>query len=316
LEEKMPNARWSKNERGFYEFKKKVAFTDLVQFQKGAGLLPDRTVEFFTDGKFGDDDNDGLSMDQPKATIGAAITAMNARVGWADDPWARGDILYIAPGAYAENLLSLPYGGKIIGLGDCWDNSAGYGGVTIMPATGAAVDVTSALDMQIHNVAFRQVATAGALFQADNFNHVWLNHCFFQGIPGASPSTTRGFEVVKDCTRSKLTDCYFMQCKTGIYINTDNAAEKQIISTLFEDITIHQADVAGFHFDENCAPTGVLVNRCNVGGNDCTLALGMDDDSSAVSVSNSNFWASAMDPADGNNYYNHCYVNGVLYDST
>lgn len=280
-----------------------------------AGTIPitkTSSVYYFVDSLTGSDDYSGLSHDRPKATIAAAITLSNARVDWTDTEYATGDVIVVSPGQYAENLTSLPYGGTIVGLGDSLFCKGGYGGVSIMPATGAAVDVTSALDCTIRNVAFKQIATAGAIFQADNFNQCWLDHCFFEGIVGASPSTTRGFEVVKDMTKSKLTNCTFTLCKTGIYINTDNVNEKSINSSLFENIRIQFADVAGFHFDTNCNATMTLVNNCNVGDNSETLALGMDDDSDQVTVANSNFWATNCDPADGGSYYCNCYLNGVL----
>lgn len=307
----MAYLRVRSRKRGYVEIGKKVRFNKRVEFMQGAGLLFARSVEYYVDGKDGSDTYNGLSADRAKATIAAAVTAMNARISWSDTPWARGDILHIAPGLYAENLTALPYGCVVIGHGDPQDMD-GQNGVVIKPATGAAIDVTSAINTQIFNVGFAQVATAGALFQADNFNHMLMVNCFFQGIPGPSPTTTRGFEVVKEMCRSRLIDCYFMQCKTGVYINTDNANEKQIISSIFEGLTIHGADVAGFHFDEHCTPAGVSVNNCKVGESGQTLGLGMDDDSDGVSVSNTSFWATTNDPATGGTYYNNCYLNGVL----
>ena len=289
-----------------------IDFRGTVLGAGSPGYPPKRASRYFVDGLNGLDARSGKSWAGAKKTIAAAITAMNATLDWTTTPWADSHILYIAPGSYAENLTALPYGCTIIGLGNPMSNSAGYGGVTIMPATGAAVDVTSALDGEIHNVCFRQVATAGAIFQADNFNGMWLNGCVFQGIPGASPTSTRGFEVVKDMTRSRLTKCYFMQCKSGVYINTDNANSKQIISSLFEDITIHCADTAGFYFDINSNPAGVLINRCNVGDPSTTLALGLDDNTDQVAVANSNFWATNNDPAATGANYNNCYLNSTL----
>ena len=305
------NFRPHRNDRGYYELDKKVSFLDRVEFLKGAGMLPDRSVEFYVDGLFGSDNYDGLSMDQPKATIAAAITAMNARIDWAVSPWAKGDVLYIAPGCYAENLTALPYGCTIIGLGDAFDLN-GEKGVVIKPATGAAVDCTSIINSKIENIAFMQKASATHIFQADNFNRNVMKHVVFAGIPGPSPTTTRGFEVVKDCTGNKMIDAFFIQVKNGIYIVTDNAAEKQISGTIFDDITMGAVSEKGFHFDVNCNPCAVFVKNSNIGDNQQTLALGMDDDSDKVAVSNTNFWATANDPATGGTYYNNCYLNGTL----
>jgi len=299
------------NERGYHEISKPIDFTDRVIFQRGMGYLPDRSVEFFADVKFGDDSNDGLSMDQPKKTLESAITAMNARIDWSESPWARADILNIAPGVYPENLTSLPYGCRIIGQGDCWDLN-GENGVVIKPATGAAVDCTSIINTLIHNIAFMQVATATHIFQADNFNRNVMSHVVFAGIPGPSPTTTRAFEVVKDCTGSKMIDAYFIQVKNGIYIVTDNANEKQISGTVFDDITMGAVSEKGFYFYEHCNPCAVFIKNSNIGDNQQTLALGLDDDSDQVAVSNTNFWATNNDPATGGTYYNNCYLNGTL----
>jgi len=299
------------NERGYHEINKKIDFTDRVSFSKGLGYLPDRSVEFFADVKFGDDNNNGLSMDQPKATLASAITAMNARISWSDSPWARADILNIAPGVYPENLTSLPYGCRIIGQGDCWDLD-GENGVVIKPAIGAAVDCTSIINTLIHNIAFMQVATATHIFQADNFNRNVMSHVVFAGIPGASPTTTRAFEVVKDCTGSKLIDAFFIQVKNGVYINTDNANSKQISGTVFEDIKMGAVSETGFHFDINSTPCAVFVNRCIIGDNSQVLALGIDDDTDAVTVSNCMITATNNDPATGGTYYNNCFLNGTL----
>jgi len=275
-------------------------------------IPPKRAINYYVNKLSGSDTRgSGKSWEGAYATIEKAITAANATLDWSTSPWADNHVIHIAPGKYAENLTAMPYGATILGYGDSWDLD-GENGVCIAPATGAAVDVTSIINSVIYNVAFMQVASAGALFQVDNFNRNTLQHCVFAGIPGASPTTTRGFEVVKDMTGSRLLDCFFMQCKTGIYINTDNANSKQISGTIFDRITIACADTAGFHFDANCTPAGVYVLNSNVGDNSTTLALGMDDDSDGVTVANTNFWATANDPATGGTYYNNCYLNGTL----
>jgi len=282
----------------------------------GAGgmkaIPPKRAYNYYVDKLNGSDTtHSGKSWDGAYATIAKAITVANATINWSSSPWADNHVIHIAPGVYAENITSFPLGATILGYGDSWDLD-GENGVVIKPATGTAVDCTSIINSVIWNLAFMQVATAGALFQVDNFNRNTLGHCVFAGIPGTSPTTTRGFEVVKDMTGSRLLDCFFMQCKTGVYINTDNANSKQISGTIFDRITIACAETAGFHFDINSNPAGVYVLNSNVGDNSAILALGMDDDTDQVTVANTNFWATANDPASGGTYYNNCYLNGAL----
>lgn len=306
---------WAKGPRkdGVIQLSQNYNFTGSVIGATGLQAVPPkRAINYYVNKLSGSDTaGSGKSWEGAYATIEKAVTVANATIDWSESPWADNHVIHIAPGKYAENLTALPYGATILGYGDSWDLN-GENGVVIAPATGAAVDCTSIINSLIFNVSFLQTATAGALFQADNFNRNTMQHCVFAGIPGASPTTTRGFEVVKDCTGSRLLDCFFMQCKTGVFINTDNANSKQISGTIFDNITIACADTAGFHFDINSTPAGVYVLNSNVGDNSTTLALGMDDDADAVTVANTNFWATANDPATGGSYYNNCYLNGAL----
>ena len=308
----MAYLRVRRQRRGYAEIGRKIRFLKRVEFVQGQGLALERSETFHVDGKDGSDTYNGLSMDRAKATIEAAITEMNNRISWSESPWARSDILYIAPGLYAENLTALPYGSSIIGLGDAFDIN-GERGVTIKPAAGSPVDVTSAINSLLSNICFMAPDTS-VIFQADNFNRNIMEHCVFAGLPGASPTTTKGFEVVKDMTGSKLLDCHFIQIRNAIYLVADNANQKQITGDLFEDIFITGGDQKGIFFHANCVPSNTIINRANIGGGGATLALAIDDDTGIVHIYNSNFQATACDPAsgDGDSKYNNCYLNGGL----
>lgn len=255
-------------------------------------------------------DADPGTYDEPFLTIARAITVMNARINWSATPWARQDRVYIFPGVYAENLTSLPYGCEMIGLGDAFDLN-GQRGVTIKPATGSAVDVTSCINMRIHNICFASADTE-AIFQADNLNRNIISHCLFSGNPGASPTTTIGIEVVKDMTGTRITDCVVLVCNIGMKFVADNANSKQITGDIIENCYITGSDTAGIYFDANCVPSMTQINNCIINGGGTTLALGLDDNSAAVHVSNTMFEATACDPASGSGHYNHCYLNGTL----
>lgn len=263
--------------------------------------------------KNGSNGNTGTSKRYPLQTIAEATTIMKARIDWAVTPWAKADRMIIEPGLYAENLTSLPYGCDMIGLGHAFDLN-GERGVTIKPATGLPVDCTSVINMWIHNICFASPTDAGtgALFQADNFNRTIMTNCFFGGVPGASPTTTRGFEVVKDMTGSIISGCWFLVCRTGIYLVADNANSKQITGDIIENCYITGGDTAGIYFDINCVPSMTQVNNCIINGGGSTLALGIDDNTAAVHVSNCMFEATACDPSTGSGHYNHCYLNGTL----
>jgi hypothetical protein len=245
-------------------------------------------------------------------TIAAAVTYVNARIDWGGSPWANQDRIVIFPGVYAENLTSLPYGGEMIGMGDCFDLN-GERGVTIKPASGSPVDVTSCINARIENIAFESPDTS-TCFEADNFNRVVVENCLFSGLPGSSPTTVYGFRVKKDMTGSKFKDCIFQVFNNGIYLVADNANSKQITGDIFDHCYIRGCDTTGIYFDANCVPAYTMINDCVIGDGTTTLALGLDDNAGGVMVTNTMFEATACDPAstDADSSYNHCYLNGAL----
>lgn len=265
---------------------------------------------YYVDGMYGSDGNKGIDASKPFATIAKAITTVNARIGWSNTRWATGDVIVIAPGVYAENLTTLPYGATMVGLGDAFDLN-GQRGVTIKPTTGSAVDVTSCINTRIHNICFGSADTE-AIFQADNLNRCVISHCLFSGNPGASPTTTIGLEVVKDMTGTRISDCTVLVCNIGFKFVADNANSKQITGDIIERCIITGCDTAGIYFDANCVPSMTQITDCIVNGGGATLALAIDDNSAAVHIQNCTFEATACDPASASGHYNNCYLNGVL----
>jgi len=267
-------------------------------------------IYYYVDKLKGVAGNPADSPDRALNTIAAAITLMNASINWSASPWAPRKVLLIAPGKYAENLTSLPYGCDMIGLGNFYDLN-GENGVTIKPASGSPVDCTSIINMLIRNIAFESPDTS-PIFQVDNFNRNIMQNCLLAGLPGASPTTTRGFEVVKDMTGNLIENMHVMVARNGIYIVTDNANSKQASGNIIRGCTVRGADQTGIHFDANCIPSYTIVDNCIFGDGSTTLALGVDDDSDLVAFSNCMIRATACDPVSGAGKYNHCYLNGAL----
>ena len=267
---------------------------------------------YYVDGLNGSTASTGLDYDAPLSTIAAAVTKMNANIDWSATPWAVGDILVISPGVYEENLTSLPYGCTIIGLGDAFDLN-GERGVTIKPESGKPVDVTSCINSRIHNICFESPDTSTA-FEVDDLNRTIISNCLFSGLPGTSPTTVYGLRVIKDMTGSRISNCVFQVFNNGIHITTDNANEKQASGDIIENCYIRGCDTTGIYFDANCVPSMTVINNCVIGDGSTTLALGLDDNSGKVMVTNTMFEATACDPAsaDGDSSYNHCYLNGAL----
>jgi hypothetical protein len=281
----------------------------------GGGLPPaidgaDHQIYYFVDKLRGYDGAPADSPERASDNIIDVITKVNASINWSGSPWAPRKVIVIAPGKYEENITSLPYGAVMVGLGNAWDLD-GENGVTIKPASGSPVNVTSMINMLLENICFESPDTS-PVFQVDNFNRNVMRNCVIAGLPGASPTTTRGFEVVKDMTGNLLLNLDIRVCRNGIYIVTDNANSKQASGNLIKGCMVRGADQTGIHFDANCVPSMTLVDDCIFGDGSTTLALGVDDDSDLVAFSNCMIRATANDPISGAGKYNNCYLNGAL----
>lgn len=271
-------------------------------------VFPRASKYFFVDKATGNDDWPGEDAEAPKLTIASAITAMNARINWSNSPWSKNDVLIIGPGKYDETLTALPYGCTIIGLGDAFDLN-GERGVTIYSSTGSAFDGTSVINMRLHNLCFEGTG-ANPVFEVDNFNRNILTKILFAGNTG--DTTTNCFEVVKDMTGNRFDDVIFHRGDYGMYINTDNANSKQASGNVLNNLKVTGCTVAGIYFEANTVPSFTNIYNSNIGDGSTTLALGLDDDTDQVGVFNTNFEATANDPASGAGKYNNCYLNGAL----
>lgn len=309
----MAYLRVRRQRRGYAEIGRKIRFLRRVEFMQGQGLTPVRSQQFHVDGKDGSNNHNGLSFDRAFATIAAAVTAMKARIDWAETPWARSDVLLIAPGLYPEALTSLPYGCSVIGLGDAFDLN-GERGVTIKPAAGSPVDCTSVINTRLENLCFES-PDANPIFQADNFNRNVLVDILLTGKPGTI-TTTKALEIVKDMTGNRLTNIVMQVIHNGLYVVTDNANQKQASGNIIEELIVRGCDQKGVYFHEHCVPSYTILKDSEIGDGSTTLALGLDDDTGQVKVSNTNFQAEACDPAHqaADSKYNNCYLNGTLLE--
>jgi hypothetical protein len=200
----------------------------------------------------------------------------------------------------------------MIGLGDAFDLN-GERGVTIKPAAGSPVDCTSIINSRLENLCF-ECPDTDPIFQVDNFNRNVLVDILLCGLPGGTPTTTKGLEIVKDMTGNRLSNVVIQMARNGIYVVTDNANEKQASGNILEEIIVRGADQKGIFFHRNSVPSMTILKNSEIGDGSIALALGLDDDSSLVQVSNTNFQAEGMDPAHNaaDAKYNNCYLNGTL----
>jgi len=262
---------------------------------------------FYVD-KGGSDAFDGESPDKPLLTIAAAITKMNARINWSNSPWARGDTLVIFPGVYAENLTSLPYGCAMIGLGDHYDAN-GERGVKIKPASGAPFTGTSVINMRMQNIWWES-ADSTQVFNVANFNRNVFIDVHFQGLPGASPTTVKGFNCSNDHTGSKMLGCTIYQCVQGFYI--DVAAPKQIVGSYWEDCHVGGCTTSAFYSVTGNTPAFSVLKRCVLGDNSATCTNPFYDGDSALQAVECHFIGTTITPATGSGKYSGCYHNGTL----
>lgn len=258
----------------------------------------------------GSNNFDGLSPETPFATIDKARTVMGTRVEWTDSPWAQKDTCYIYPGVYDENITSSFYGMNFIGLGHWWDAN-GEMGVKIKPSSGSPIDVTSIINCTFQNIWFESPDTSPVL-QVDNCNRNIFSRCHFQGLPGASPTTTKGFEVVKDLTGNIFQDVTIWQCRNGFYLDTDNANSKQIVGTIFRDCIVGGADQKAFYVEDNCNPAFSFLIDCILGDNSVTCAEPIDDNTSQMTCVRCYLTGTTITPATGSGKYQQCYHNGSL----
>lgn len=265
---------------------------------------------YFVDGKGGAAGNSGESPDDPLNTIAGAITKANARIDWTASPWANNDVIVIAPGSYAENLTSLPYGCTLVGLGDCWD-ADGENGVKIKPASGAPVDVNACINTKIINIRFESADTSRC-FDAAILNNVQIEHCWFSGAPEATTSTAGIY--TNDSVALTVRDCRFTYLDCGIdvvYADANDSFTRALIDSNF----FTYISEAGIRVSANLVAPGSMICNNMIGQGGQTLAIGIDINMATNTTEIFRNTISATDGIEGDTtgvYVGGNYCNGVL----
>ena len=272
----------------------------------GPTIFPESKY-YFVDKATGLSGNSGLSASTPLDTIAAAITLMKARINWSNSPWSRNDVLFIGPGKYDETLTSLPYGCTIIGSGGWGGDRDGERGTVIYSSTGSAVDTGSVINMGFHNLLFLG-SGANPVFEADTINFCNFSNCKFSG--STSDDATAALEIVTELTGNRFTNCVFHRADYGMLINVSGG--KQASENIIEDCYVTGCTSAGIYFAADTTPSFTVINRCSIGDGTTTLAKGLEDLTATVAVNDTNFTATANDPASGSGFYNDSYLNGSL----
>jgi len=265
---------------------------------------------YYVDGTNGSDNNNGLSPDKAKATIAAAITLINARIDWSASPWATHDVIVIAPGTYAENLTSLPYGASVWGQG--LDLRDAQNGVKIKPATGAAVDVGACINTAFYNIHFETAETDAGdrVFDASICNNNQFINCRFSGP--AETATAVGF-YTNDATGNKWINCEFDCCDIGFDAAYADGGDGFNHNWIYK-CRFTQCDTAGLRMSTNLVgPSSIVEDSIFVGAGQ-TMAIGIDDNAGILDLVKC--YITATDPVQGCRSANACYGNGSLLDST
>lgn len=163
----------------------------------GSTLVPNI---FFVNGESGADDNSGLDPDAPLATIQAAINLCVS---------GRGDIIYIYPGTYAENLVitSKDYV-RLVGV------FSGYGRPDVVPAAGFALVVNLSQGVVCQSIRFASDGQDSDVVRNEG-NGFHFEDCVFDGASGmgATKALLRLWCDADDdsytASEGKIYDCLF-----------------------------------------------------------------------------------------------------------
>jgi hypothetical protein len=275
-----------------------------IPFQFGKASDGSDVKYYFVDGTNGADANTGLKPNKAKATIAAAITLVNGKIDWSISRWAPLSVIVIAPGTYAENLTSLPYGGTMVGVGH--DYRDAQNGVKIKPATGSAVNVGSVINSAFYNIGFES-ADASRAFDATICNNNMFSNCRFSGA--AESVTCVGAFYTSDAVSNRWINCEFTCAAVGmdiVYVDGgDSFSHNKLVDCRFTQHT-----TAALRTSANLVGPSSTVHNCTFSGSGQTLAIGIDDNSALLDC----FWcgSEATDAYQGCRSLNGCYANGAL----
>jgi len=247
---------WLKGVRtdGFIRIDENVDFRGTVLGMKGGIISPYKANQWYVDGTDGRDRYSGKSWEGAKKTIQAAITAQGA------DSDSKGDVIWIAPGNYAEALTG--------SLTNCMVIGATCGGVpevvSIRPTTDSAY-IGTLTNAGFYGIDFRNSSSSNkdhaAVELTDMFSSI-IDNCTFIGAN--TDGDSKGILIGSDTEaagelmfNSKITNCHFSthaargnQFITAIKIGngTTNNATRKFSNSQISGNTIY-ANASGIYID-------------------------------------------------------------------
>lgn len=211
------------------------------------------------------DSNLGTDPEAPFLTIQAAIDASNALIDWGSTPMPMNNI-WIAPGAYAENLTP-PFYCRMIGMG------VAVGGdiqVRVIPAAGSPLAGTG-LGLHLYNIRF-DALTAVPVLDFGVMNSCIIQNCMINdGNPGLA---TVGIDTT-DAGGSQIIGCNFAYSTNPLTIGIrstgaffDCLVANCMIKAVTTGIDLSGAGLCG---------GSVAYNNMIWGGGSVLLGTGIDD---------------------------------------
>lgn len=201
---------WLKGVRtdGFIKIDENVNFRGTVIGNAGDGIIrPYGALDYYVDGTDGSDSNSGKSWEGAFATIQAAVTAQIA------DTNSKGDVIWVAPGTYAESITGNLSKVQIIGT-DC--GSGNSHAVSIRPT--ASYSYTGNMtDSAFRNIMFMSPSSSNKTYPAVLLTYMGystIDNCTFIGrdstcVEGLQLGATADGTTVIKCDFSRITNNKF-----------------------------------------------------------------------------------------------------------
>jgi len=188
---------------------------------------------FFVDNNYGNDGNDGLSLDAPLKTFARATILNNIDIARGADRWARRNTIYLMADTETATLTAFPNKCDVIGVGS-------YDANTKPGITGHHAPVnTGNYGTRFINVWFKGVATATPIVTlASTSSGIQFIGCTFDGVAGtvthAIKATASPFLKVIGC------DIFGLFATAYIGFGTGDTA-----GTVIKDNWMHGSDCIG-----------------------------------------------------------------------
>ena len=197
---------------------------------------------YCVDGTNGSDDDPG-TMDEPKATIQAAITLQTANTT------GKGDVIYVMPGVYAEALTGTLTKVSLIAAGSNFGN--GPNGVVVYPAAASNCFLGTTYQAEIDGFTFVQGTTTTPALLFNNMRWTTFNN---NAIIGSNSSCVEAIQIgntdavatAANCDFNRITNNYVgtifgtassftFAFKVGRVGYLNGASKKQCMSTIIEN---------------------------------------------------------------------------------